>query len=189
MNRALLFILVLFAITLGLVYWTGNDEDAAQQGQAQLVDQPDGIAEDLQVRQFDDKGQLSMQVNADSMTHFSLRQETWLTAPRFELYDQEQHKPWQIRADQAKVTGQRLVDLKNGVIIQSLTDDAPVRRVDTDNLQLDLVQKTMDTDAPVTIIGPGYVTSGVGLEAELEGQQVRLKSQVSTEYEQPKDYH
>ncbi|WKE66051.1 LPS export ABC transporter periplasmic protein LptC [Gallaecimonas kandeliae] len=185
MNRALLFILLLFTATLALVYWPSKNQDQAQADPALLAQQPDGIAEDLQVRQFDDNGQLSMQVNADSMTHFSSKQETLLTSPRFELYDKEQHKPWQIRAERAIVSQQRLVDLRNDVIIQSLTEDAPVRRVDTDNLRLDLASKTMDTEAPVTIIGPGYITRGIGLEAKLEGQQVRIKSQVSTEYEQP----
>ncbi|WP_417358122.1 LPS export ABC transporter periplasmic protein LptC [Gallaecimonas pentaromativorans] len=188
MSRAFVFILLLFAATLALVFWPDGKVEQTTDNQALRADQPDGIAEDLQVRQFNEKGQLSMQVNAQSMAHYGLRQETWLTEPKFELYDQDKRSPWRITADKAKVTAQRLVDLQNNVIIQSLIKDAPITRVDTDNLELDLDSKTMNTDAPVVIVGPGYTTKGVGLDAMLDGQQVRLKSQVSTEYEQLKDH-
>ncbi|WP_115720025.1 LPS export ABC transporter periplasmic protein LptC [Gallaecimonas mangrovi] len=187
MSRAVIFVLLLFAAASALMLWPSakDDQDAAQQ--ALLVEQPDGIADNLQVRQFDENGKLSMQVNAKSMTHYNLRQETWLVAPRFITYNNEQHSPWRITAEKAKVTGQRLVDLQNNVIIQSLIDDGPIKQINTDALELNLVKKTMNTDDPVVIVGPGYTTKGVGLNAKLDEQQVRLKSQVSTEYEQLKD--
>ncbi|WP_406665870.1 LPS export ABC transporter periplasmic protein LptC [Gallaecimonas sp. GXIMD1310] len=184
MNRAVFFVLLLFATAALLMWWTGGNEPQPSQAASSGQRQPDGIAEDLQVRQFDEQGQISLVVNAKSMRYFANAQETQLLQPRFELYDAQQQSPWAITADSATVTGQRLVDLKNNVIIRSLDDDARIRSVHTGNLALDLLNKTMSTDQPVTLQGPGFITTGVGLEASLEGQKMHLKSQVNTVYEQ-----
>ncbi|WP_341502886.1 LPS export ABC transporter periplasmic protein LptC [Gallaecimonas sp. GXIMD4217] len=183
MSRATFFIILLFGAALLLAFWPGKDKDGGRAVPTVEDLQPDGIAQDLVVSQYDDQGRLANRVKATTMVHYGQLEETFLEEPEYELFDEGATSPWRIQARKGKVSQNRLVTLEDDVIISSQDPNQQIQRIETGLLQMDLDAKTLSSDDWVTISGPRFVMRGKGMTAELNGQKVRLLDQVTATYE------
>ena len=74
------------------------------------------------------------------------------------------------------------VTLSDQVNFVNLTNSEYVRSVTSDSISLNLKTQEITTDDKVTVSGPHYQLSGVGLEGNLKEEQVTLLNEVHGDY-------
>ncbi len=183
MNRVTIAIVVFFSTALYL-YWQVQLKQGQQQQVESKIELPDYVATKLHSVTYDEAGQLSSRVFAEHMEHYQEKDLTLFSKPVYLLYGKDVHSPWRITAEQGRLKKlQGKVFLDGDVEIKAVNKQEPLQSVITKHLQMDLITKTMQSDAMVYITGSGFKSQGRGLYADFNQETVRLKSQVTGTYE------
>lgn len=110
---------------------------------------------------------------------------TTFNQPNFTFY-QNNAPYWQVIA-QTGVSKQNSESVwLSGKVELMQNDDANLYKIQTQSLLVDPTAKYAETNDVVAITGPGVVSTGEGMVADIENQTVKLLSNTKTRYEMAK---
>ena len=137
---------------------------------------------------FDENGQPKHQVNAARLTHFEQLKETRFNNVEAQVFEADPTKiipPWQLRADngvayhKSALEEMKEMDLWGNVIIWRMAGiDTPTSEMTTEFLKFYPDEEYLQTDSLVTFRHGQQYTSGIGMEADLTTQNVKLMSTI-----------
>lgn len=146
--------------------------------------QPDYTMDRLHTRRFDVNGRLARDLAADRLEHYPDARGSLLTNPLLTAHA-ERGEPWLIRAREGhSPPGEEEVNLKGRVRID--------RAKGAQNDELHLTTETLrvlpeknfaETGDPATITSQGMRSTGIGLNAWLDKEQLQLLDNVRGQYE------
>ncbi|GLS83399.1 LPS export ABC transporter periplasmic protein LptC [Paraferrimonas haliotis] len=183
MSRVTIITLLMFAIATGL-YWQVQQKRAADQSSADDgTYQPDFVATELNSRVYDEAGNLSSRVHADSMEHYQALNLTIFGAPRYNVFPNEGGSQWQLSAKTGTLNNDtQNVLLEEGVLIEAISPNEPIKNITTSYLEVDLNSMIMTSNKALFVEGDDFDLTGVGLFADLNENKVNLLKQVEGTY-------
>ena len=182
MKREGIAIIVLFAAAL-LLTWRSMQLKDEEINTGNGLYQPDFTAENLISRIYSDKGHLNAEVQAEYMEHYQSLALTRLKQPVYLLYPENSDGQWQIQARAGQLSDGRHVVLENDVIITAIEPNEPLKTLTTSYLELDLETMIMTSNRRIDGQGEDFEIHAAGLWADLNLNQIELKSQVNAIYE------
>lgn len=98
-------------------------------------------------------------------------------------FDTNKAPTWSIKADKAKLTNDRMLYLYGHVEVDALSADSQLRKITTDNAQINLVTQDVTSDDMVTLYGTTFNSSGLKMRGNLRSKNAELIEKVRTSYE------
>ncbi len=132
---------------------------------------------------YDPQGALNYRLVAEHVEYFSEAAISWFTNPVMTQYDENKVATWSLRADRAKLTNDRMLYLYGNVVLTALTPDSQLRRITTDNAQVNLITQDVASDDLVTLYGTSFNSSGLKMRGNLRSKNAELIEKVRTSYE------
>ena len=132
---------------------------------------------------YSPEGALSYRLIAEHVEYFSDQSLSWFTRPVLTTFDAAKVPTWSIKADKAKLTNDRMLYLYGHVEINALTEDAQLRKITTDNAQVNLITQDVSSDDLVTLYGTTFNSSGLRMRGNLRSKNAELIEKVRTSYE------
>ncbi len=108
---------------------------------------------------------------------------SWFENPVMTTYDENKIPTWSVRADKAKLTKDRMLYLYGHVEVNSLTQQAQIDRIKTDNAVVNLVTQDVTSEDQVTLYGRSFNSTGMKLRGNLRKKTAELIEKVKTSYE------
>ncbi|MGL5628956.1 MAG: LPS export ABC transporter periplasmic protein LptC, partial [Plesiomonas shigelloides] len=110
---------------------------------------------------YSPEGALNYRLIADHVEYFSDQALSWFTRPVLTTFDTNIVPTWSIKADKAKLTNDRMLYLYGHVEVIALTADSQLRKITTDNAQVNLITQDVSSDDLVTLYGTTFNSSGL----------------------------
>ena len=134
------------------------------------------------IRDFNESGQLTLDLTVDSISHFPHNEITQLSNP--DLWNYSGHTPWRTVAGTGRLLPDgETIELKKNVVMTQVEDGVQKLRMNTDFLTLYSGQDSADTHWPVTIISQNSVITANGMTLFYKQALIHLKSRVRGSYE------
>lgn len=169
---------ICLTLLLALIYWQPQE-------QTQITQEPNTPSSDyyfknVVLKQFSEKGELSSQVSAKKMEHFTTNNASTITEPKV-TFISNKNSTWQLTSDQGEYSHNANQLALTGNVSISETVDTYSTLIQTENLQLDLNKKTAITHNNVQIKASNNLTHAIGMQADFHQDLIHLKAQVNTE--------
>ena len=132
---------------------------------------------------YSPEGALNYRLIAEHVEYFSDQAISWFTNPVLTTIDTDKVPTWSIKADKAKLTNDRMLYLYGHVEVNALTADSQLRKITTDNAQVNLVTQDVTSDDLVTLYGTTFNSSGLKMRGNLRSKNAELIEKVRTSYE------
>ncbi|KFB98627.1 YrbK family protein [Citrobacter freundii ATCC 8090 = MTCC 1658 = NBRC 12681] len=132
---------------------------------------------------YSPEGALSYHLIAQHVEYYSEQAVSWFTQPVLTTFDKDKVPTWTIKADKAKLTNDRMLYLYGHVEVNALVPDSQLRRITTDNAQINLVTQDVTSDDLVTLYGTTFNSSGLKMRGNLRSKNAELIEKVRTSYE------
>ncbi|CAO95364.1 LPS export ABC transporter periplasmic protein LptC [Erwinia tasmaniensis] len=175
--------LILAAIAIVLIGWnlTGNDggQDTATSGE----NEPTYMSDNSHTLIYSPTGVISYKLVSDKATYYATDAVSWFDNPVLTTYDENKVPSWSVRADKAKLTNDRMLYLYGHVQVDSLTQDAQLERIKTDNAQVNLTTQDVTSEDRVTLYGRSFNSTGMKMRGNLRNKTAELIEKVKTSYE------
>lgn len=127
-------------------------------------------------------------VSAKHLTHYAELKETFIVEPLAEIYNPDE-PAWHLRANTglaihgSGLEDMREIDLNGNVMIwQEASKDRPASEITTEFLKFYPLKDYAETDQLVNFKHGSHQMSGVGMQAYLAKEQVKLLHQVRGQY-------
>lgn len=148
------------------------------------ADQPDYTMTTLHTRRYGADGKLARDLAAEELVHYPDARGSLLTRPLLTSLAAE-GEPWLIRADEGRSPpGEQEVFLRGHVHIDRAAGPGNEElHLATTALRVVPEQNYADTGEPVAITSLGMRSTGVGLNAWLDKEQLQLMNDVRGQYE------
>lgn len=170
-------------VALALIGW--NMSGFNQQSIPKVTDdtEPSSQSQHTVTVVFNPVGQLNYKLVAEDVQNFSVQELTWFTRPVMTLFGDNAVATWTVRADRAKLTDDKMLYLYGHVEVDSLTPDAQLQKIKTDNAQVNLITQDVSSDDEVTLFGVGFTSNGMKMRGNLRDKTAELIEKVKTSYE------
>ena len=89
-------------------------------------------------------------------------------------------KQWELSADHAEITKEKILHLVGNVKLQALDPTSRLQKIETDKLMVDLNTQDISTESVVKSTGLGFTTTGTGLKGNLKQQVATLLKDVKS---------
>ncbi|MFV0265235.1 MAG: LPS export ABC transporter periplasmic protein LptC [Kluyvera sp.] len=179
-RRWVIILLSLVALVLIGLNLADNDDSAPV---AVNTGDPTYKSEHTDTVVYSPEGALSYRLIAEHVEYFSDQGLSWFTRPVLTTFDTTKVPTWSIKADKAKLTNDRMLYLYGHVEINALTEDAQLRKITTDNAQVNLITQDVSSDDLVTLYGTTFNSSGLKMRGNLRNKNAELIEKVRTSYE------
>ncbi|WP_434638508.1 LPS export ABC transporter periplasmic protein LptC [Klebsiella sp. I138] len=146
-------------------------------------DDPTYTSEHTDTVVYTPEGALNYRLIAEHVEYFSAQELSWFTRPVMTTFDTNKVPTWSIKADKAKLTKDRMLYLYGHVEVDALTADSQLRKITTDNAQINLVTQDVTSDDMVTLYGTTFNSSGLKMRGNLRSKTAELIEKVRTSYE------
>ncbi|MBI2381564.1 MAG: LPS export ABC transporter periplasmic protein LptC [Gammaproteobacteria bacterium] len=148
------------------------------------ADRPDYTMTGLHTRRFDAQGRVVRDLHAERLDHYADARGSLMREPRLETRT-ALGKPWRIAAEegQAPPEQDRILLRRNVLISREASLNNQGLELRTDTLRVTPEQNYAETEAPAELRSRGMVTTGTGLKAWLDKEQLQLQSDVRGQYE------
>ncbi|MBV4412990.1 LPS export ABC transporter periplasmic protein LptC [Enterobacteriaceae bacterium YMB-R22] len=180
LKRWTVIVLALIALILIGVNLANRDADAPV---ARNTSDPTYKSEGSTTVVYNPAGALNYRLIADHIEHYSDTAISWFTRPVMTVYDTNKIETWSVRADRAKLTEDRMLYLYGNVEVNALTADSQLRKITTDNAQVNLVTQDVTSDDLVTLYGTTFNSRGLKMRGNLRKKTAELIEKVKTSYE------
>ncbi len=180
LSRWALVIFIVAASLYGITEWRNSHQKLTGAIDSELT--PDFIAESLKSAIYTQAGNLSHEIEADRMEHYTELEFTHFELPNYTLYPKNSGSPWQVKAKEATLYNNNRVILKNSVEITSTENDALIQAVYSKTLELDLNTNIISSEQAVTVYGKNFTMYGSGLIIDLNTTQMTLTQHDKTIY-------
>lgn len=183
MNRLSYSISALFLLALATYMPTWlKEEELPQISRDDDISKPTYQAKNLRSALYDENGVLSHRIFASEMEHYDQLGFVYFKQPQYTIYMEDDQQPWRVTADEGTLYDDNRIQLERNVVITSLSDEAFVKTITTEYLQINLDSKIMTSDQAVTIQGQDYQIQSNGFNANLQTKEYELKQHVQTTY-------
>jgi lipopolysaccharide export system protein LptC len=183
MSKTRRWVIILLAlIVLVLIGVNLADRDSAAPVTANSSD-PTYKSEHTDTVVYSPEGALNYRLIAQHVEYFSAEAITWFTQPVLTTFDKDKIPGWSIKADKAKLTDDRMLYLYGHVEVNALTEDAQLRKITTDNAQINLVTQDVTSDDRVTLYGTTFNSTGLKMRGNLRSKTAELIEKVRSSYE------
>ncbi|MBJ3814867.1 LPS export ABC transporter periplasmic protein LptC [Shimwellia pseudoproteus] len=132
---------------------------------------------------YSPQGALTYRLISQHTEYFAAESVSWFTDPVVTSFDDQQIPTWSIKADRAKLTNDRMLYLYGHAEVNALTPDSQLRKITTDNAQVNLVTQDVTSDDLVTLYGTTFNSSGLKMRGNLRSKTAKLIEKVRTSYE------
>ena len=193
MPRNFVSILLLIAVILAAIWLL---DSPLPQFQSQAEPDPDALTlvqffDNMHTLQFDQAGVLQQDFFAQRVEHRRILTDTegsgkaYLEAPHIVFYE-EGAAIWNVKADKGQTELVNPTDnplfLQHNVTLEQSGNEDPAQIL-TDSLWVNPDSKRIYTDALVELRAPGLVSTGRGLEANVEQEVITILGETKTRYE------
>lgn len=175
--------LILALIAIVLIGWNLTATDDNDSAATQDNNEPTYMSDNSHTVVYNPTGALSYKLVSDKVTYFSTDAVTWFDNPVMTTYDENMVPTWSVRGDKAKLTNDRMLYLYGHVEVNSLTKDAQLERIKTDNAQINLTTQDVTSDDQVTLYGRSFNSTGMKMRGNLRKKTAELIEKVKTSYE------
>lgn len=179
--------LVLLVIVAVLCGWYISQQESDAPHLSQLVKRegsPEYSGEKITTMIYDLKGKPQYFAEADEIKRFERSERTEFVRPLLNLFNAETaKKQWEITADYAEITKEKILNLQGNVKIKGLEPNARLSLIETESLSIDLATQDMSSNQQVKSVGMGFITTGTGLVGNLKKQIATLTQNVKTSIE------
>ncbi|QKJ85464.1 lipopolysaccharide export system protein LptC [Paramixta manurensis] len=175
--------LLLALIAIILIGWNLTNTDDGANPAADNSQEPTYTSANSHTVVYNPAGSLSYKLVSDKVTYFSADAISWFDNPVMTTYDENKVPTWSVRADKAKLTNDRMLYLYGHVEVNSLTKDAQLERIKTDNAQVNLATQDVTSDDQVTLYGSSFTSTGMKMRGNLRTKTAELIEKVKTNYE------
>lgn len=142
-------------------------------------------------REYNQHGKLSFEFRAAHFRHYQAnpgQQQSsdyaLIDKPAITLHSKDADSPWYITADSAHSNFDgSIITLSQNVHAWQKIDNASRNELKTEQLILEPNKKYAETDKAVTISNPGNIVNGVGMQAFLKSNIIKLLSRVKSVHE------
>ena len=179
-----LFTIALLASLAGLSFWLESIVAPVEtRSDGKLRHDPDSIAENLLVRQFDEEGRVKYRLTAPYLEHFPDDDASELKKPTLTQYRPDA-APVTVSGDNARVTSKgEVVFLWDDVkVVRAATVDRPEAVARMPDLTVHPDDGIAFTQSPVEITEDKSWVKGVGMRLDNNTSTFELKSQVTGLY-------
>ena len=132
---------------------------------------------------YSPEGALNYRLIAQHVEYFSDQAVSWFTQPVLTTFDENKVPTWSIRSDKAKLTDDRMLYLYGHVEVNALTAESQLRKITTDNAQINLITQDVTSNDLVTLYGTTFNSSGLKMRGNLRSQNAELIEKVRSSYE------
>ena len=132
---------------------------------------------------YNPEGALSYRLIAQHVEYYSDQAVSWFTQPVLTTFDKDKIPTWSVKADKAKLTNDRMLYLYGHVEVNALVPDSQLRRITTDNAQINLVTQDVTSEDLVTLYGTTFNSTGLKMRGNLRSKNAELIEKVRTSYE------
>ncbi|WP_457913844.1 LPS export ABC transporter periplasmic protein LptC [Candidatus Gillettellia adelgis] len=132
---------------------------------------------------YDSNGQLSYKLIAKNMQYYATSKITWFTEPVVILFNKNTLATWSIYADRAKLTNHHRLYLYGHVKVNSLIASLQLKKIKTDNAQVNLRTQDVSSNDKVIFYGTHFTSSGMKMHGNLREKTAELINKVQTTYE------
>lgn len=144
----------------------------------------DSYSRNIETVHYDSNGEVDYTVRAREQHRF-LNDTFWLRQPAMEVF-RDQGVRWHITAQSGRILSGdpvSMVTLISEVIIRRQSSEGERQMtLYTDRLNVDPDQETMATRRPVSLTGPGFMQTAMGMRANLAQEAITFLSQVNGRY-------
>lgn len=180
MKKALVLLVLALVLTATYLWFNPPEQTDANYADRELL--PDYIAEQVTRTLYDDQGYITDLIQAGRLEFFERLGFTQFEQPKYTLFDAEHFAAWEVTSEFGIWLPDDKIILEQNVRISNVNGNELVDRIDTDNLELLLPSKILQTSAAVKIIGKGFHIDGIGLQADLTEQNLRIIKHLETVY-------
>lgn len=145
--------------------------------------EPTYLSEHTDTVVYSPEGALNYRLIAQHVEYFSEEALSWFTQPVLTTFDKDKVPTWSIKADKAKLTDDRMLYLYGHVEVNALTPDAQLRKITTDNAQINLITQDVTSNDLVTLYGTTFNSSGLKMRGNLRSKNAELIEKVRSSYE------
>ena len=132
---------------------------------------------------YSPEGALNYRLIAQNVEYFSADGISWFAQPVLTTFDTNKIPTWSIKSDKAKLTEDRMLYLYGHVEVNALTAEAQLRKITTDNAQINLVTQDVTSDDRVTLYGTTFNSTGLKMRGNLRSKNAELIEKVKSSYE------
>ncbi|QUG74160.1 LPS export ABC transporter periplasmic protein LptC [Erwinia sp. E602] len=175
--------LFLALVAIVLIGWNLTDSDDADRNASADNGEPTYLSDNSHTVVYNPEGSLSYRLDSEKVTYFAAESVSWFDKPVMTTYDENKVATWSVRADKAKLTKDRLLYLYGNVEVNSLTPEAQLKRITTDNALVNLVTQDITSDDRVTLYGSNFNSTGMKMRGNLRKKTAELIEKVKTSYE------
>lgn len=184
MNKTSRWISVLLAlIALVLIGWNITNETSSQGPVSANEHEPTYRSNNTSTVVYDPAGTLIYRLIAENVAWYENESESWFSKPIMSTYDEHHVPTWSVRANKAKLTHDKLLYLYGNVEVNSLTTEAQIKQIRTNNALVNLVTQDVTSDDQVTLHGQGFTSVGMRMRGNLRTKTAELIEKVKTYYE------
>jgi LPS export ABC transporter protein LptC len=182
MNRRAL-LLTLFALLLAVAStWLSRESDDEERQAAAASSTPDYFIVSFTATELGPDGEPARRLDAEHLSHYADK-ETVVHAPHLTVYRQEQ-APWEMTARLGRTRDQGEVVLLSGGV-RAYREGPEAMEIVTETLQVQPKRRYAETADPVTVTDARGHLEAVGMQADLNTEQVILQSRVRGFYAAP----
>jgi lipopolysaccharide export system protein LptC len=181
-------VVILVIVFATMKYSSTHDAVTSEQTIAKIF--PHTYLLDVQVRQFDEAGNIRYQMNAPVVRSFQVKEApgaedySLFTTPTFILSNNSQKPNWHVSAQEGRLdNGNEWFTLKNDVLARQTSEKQGETTFSTSELRLNTQRQFAETDKAVTMRAAKSEITAVGLRAEMQREYIELLSQVKGTYE------
>ncbi|MFC0142083.1 LPS export ABC transporter periplasmic protein LptC [Erwinia mallotivora] len=175
--------LLLALVAIVLIGWNLADNDNSAAPATGNGQEPTYTSQSSNTVVYNPQGTLNYKLVSDKVTYFSLDGVSWFDNPIMTTYDENKIPTWSVRSDKAKLTNDRMLYLYGHVEVNSLTQDAQLQRIKTDNAVVNLVTQDVTSEDQVTLYGTSFNSTGMKMRGNLRNKTAELIEKVKTSYE------
>jgi LPS export ABC transporter protein LptC len=181
----IILVLILIGLGTSLFEVISNQNKPAT---ALKPDQPDSFAVSVRVVRYNKNGDVSIELTAPKLSHYSANNDTLFFQPKIVLYTKQQ-QPWTITANLGIAqNGFNIIHLKGNVVLhQPLGPKNQEIAINTNELDVNIDQQIAATKLPITLSQRDknksiMIVKSIGMQANKKTGQVLLLSHVRGYY-------
>jgi lipopolysaccharide export system protein LptC len=186
-NLRTLSLFVLLVIAVISLLWESGPSDIPTAREPSMAERrSDYYLEGFRIVEYGKDGNAAKVLAGEVLTHYRDDDTADIVSPRLEL-QQPGGPRWTMQAERGWLSpGGEEIQLRGKVVMMRAALPAlPALRIDTQDVSLWPDAQRVQTDAPVSIIGPHWRVSAIGLESNIGERKLTLLHQVRAHYDTP----
>ena len=183
MSKTRRWVIILLSLAVLVLIGVNLADTDETQTEVASTNEPTYKSEHTDTVVYSPEGVLNYRLIAQHVEYFSEEGVSWFTQPVMTTFDVNKVPTWSIKSDRAKLTNDRMLYLYGHVEVNALTADSQLRKITTDNAQINLITQDVTSQDLVTLYGTTFNSSGLRMRGNLRSKNAELIEKVRTSYE------